>query len=116
MPVYEFKCQECGSHVTAYRSIAERHDAPICHGPTRRILTPTFVKVFNPYTTAVWDKEAGKPMRIRTQDEHRAFLQRNGFDEVGNDKSRAPLSEEEAAHNRAQQKDEAPFGWTEPDL
>lgn len=57
---------------------------------------------FQPYTTAVYDKDSGKPVHIRNRDEHRAFLVRNGLEEVGNDKSMAPPSAEEVAHRRAE--------------
>jgi hypothetical protein len=39
---------------------------------------------------------------IRNRREHEAFLRRNGYEEVGNDKSMAPKSNEEIAHRQAQ--------------
>lgn len=30
MPIYEYECEECGVWGDAYRSMAERHFAPIC--------------------------------------------------------------------------------------
>lgn len=81
-----------------------------------RVITPTFVKVFHAYQTAAWDKEQGKSIRIANEAEHRAFLRRNRYEEVGTDSSMAPLSDEEVAHNRAQQKShESSYEWQEPD-
>jgi hypothetical protein len=82
----------------------------------RRVITPTFVKVFNPYVTIANDKDTGKPMRIRSQDEHSAFLRRNGFEEVGTDKSMAPPCAEEVAHNHARARNESTFEWTDADV
>jgi hypothetical protein len=92
----------------------DRNVAPECHGVMEKILTPTFVKVFNAYQTAAFDKEQGKTIRITSQAEHSAFLRRNRYEEVGNDPSRAPLSDEEVAHNHAQQRtQESAYEWQE---
>ena len=64
------------------------------------------VAVFNPYKTAVIDKERGERMTIRSKGEHEAFLRRNGYEEVGNDKSMAPLRGEELAERRQRWADE----------
>jgi hypothetical protein len=78
------------------------------------VFTPTFVKVFRPYTTAAYDKEERKRLNIRTEAEHLAFLRRNAYEEVGNDASHAPPSLEEIEHNTQQQKSEANF-WMDPE-
>jgi hypothetical protein len=113
VPIFSYACTHCGSKAEAFRSISERHDGPACHGIMPLVITPTFVKVFSPYTTVAWDKEAGKTMRIRSQDEHRAFLSRNGFVEVGDDRSMAPPSPEEIA-SRVPDKTDPTF-WTNSD-
>lgn len=105
MPTYTYRCSKCPALGTAFRTIAERNRCPKCTqcgAGTEKILTPPMVSVFSPYTTVAHDKESGKPQRIRTQAEHRAFLTRNGYEEVGNDKSMAPLSADEHAHRRAE--------------
>lgn len=105
MPIYTFRCPSCSVRQDAFRKIAERNDCPACEkcgGPTERRITATMVSVFQPYMTVAFDKETGKPMHIRNQDEHRAFLQRNGFEEVGNDPSVAPPSFEEFQARREQ--------------
>jgi putative FmdB family regulatory protein len=38
MPLYTYKCAACGSLETAFRKIAERNDAPECHGLMARIV------------------------------------------------------------------------------
>lgn len=114
MPTYVWKCPVCHKRTEGYRKISERDDAPRCCGGvlTDRIITPTFVRVFQPYQTAAWDKEQGKSLRITNEAEHRAFLRRNRYEEVGNDSSVAPLSDEEVAHNHAQQRErESDFQW-----
>jgi putative FmdB family regulatory protein len=104
MPTYVYQCS-CGKRQDAVRTIAERNDCPRCScgGATeRRITAPLAVRAFTPYRTAVFDKEAGRPMEINSKAEHESFLRRNGFEEVGNDQSMAPLPQEEIAHRRAE--------------
>jgi hypothetical protein len=82
------------------------------------VFTPTFVKVFQPYTTAAYDKEERKRLNIRTEAEHLAFLRRNAYEEAGNDRSMAPPCEEELAHIRAESKkaeEQAKFEWLDAD-
>ena len=38
-----------------------------------------------PYRTAVFDKETGKPVNIESRAQHKEFLHRNDYVEVGND-------------------------------
>lgn len=104
MPIYRYRCDECGSERDAYRRVVDRHDAPECHGVMQKVLMPFRVSVFQPYTTVCYDKETGKPMRIANKSDHKAFLRRNELEEVGNDKRFAPKSDEEIAHNRSLQK------------
>lgn len=44
MPLYTYKCAECGKTEDAYRSMADRDHGPECHGPMRKIITPTMVQ------------------------------------------------------------------------
>lgn len=74
------------------------------------------VSVFQPYKTVAWDKEQGGPITIRNRGEHEAFLKRNGYEEVGNDQSMAPLPQEEVEYRRKQAlKEEAPVFEFDPD-
>lgn len=107
MPTYTYFCDACRTHQTAYRKIDARDDCPACDrcaGATERRITPTMVSVFTPYTTPCYDKESGGRMVIRNQAEHRAFLARNGLEEVGNDPSMKPLPQEEIAYRHREQK------------
>lgn len=108
MPTYEYRCLHCSKLTEAVRRIAERDDCPrcsLCCAPTVRRITATMLASFTPYKTVVCDKEAGRPMVIRNAAEHRAFLARNGFEEVGNDRSMAPPSPEEVQQRTLEQQD-----------
>ena len=32
MPLYQWSCPKCGRREDGFRSVAERHDSPLCHG------------------------------------------------------------------------------------
>ena len=115
MPIYVYRCQFCLEEQEAFRPIAERDNAPACHRRTmERVIKPTMVSVFKPYRAVAVDKETGKMPVIRSKGEHEAFLRRNGYEEVGNDKSMAPPSREEFKARRAEQlKEEAKFQFDE---
>ena len=108
MPTYRYRCGFCLEERDEYRRIDDRDDFPQCHNRhMHRIITPAAVKVFNGYQTAAFDKETGERMRITNSSEHEAFLRRNGYEEVGNDKSMAPRHEEQIAEDHARQRKEA---------
>jgi len=102
MPVYEYKCSKCKHVKDEFRTVDDRNRAPVhCGVPMERVfLVPSMISVFPSYTTVAVDKESGKRMKIGSRAEHSAFLRRNGYEEVGNDKSMAPPSAEEAAERR----------------
>lgn len=130
MPTYAYSCLECGKGQEAFRTIAERHDAPKClrcYGKTELRIVPTMVAVFNAYMPVAGEKEGGERRPIRTKAEHEAFLRRNGYEEVGNDKSMAPPPREEIPERAAKWKDapDAPMvdveklkreGWVQEDI
>lgn len=97
-----------------FRKIDARDVVPVCTfllcgdplGMHREI-TPTMVSVFNPYRSIVGEKDGGERPVIRNRADHEAFLRRNGYEEVGNDKSMAPPHPEELAE-RAQSWRDAP--------
>lgn len=108
MPTYVYMCG-CGKRTEAVRTIAERNDCPtcVCGGATeRRITAPLAVRAFTPYQAVAEDKDSGRRPLINSRAEHEAFLRRNGYEEVGNDKSCAPPSVAEVAARRAQQRTE----------
>lgn len=128
--IYTYRCTACQSLEDAVRTVSERNDCPTCEkcqSPTEKILTPPMVAVFSTYQTVAHDKETGRPMQIGSRAEHSAFLRRNGYEEVGNDKSMAPPHPEELAARKQKWKDapDAPMvnveklkqeGWIQEDL
>jgi len=107
MPLYRYGCPTCGIACDAFRKIDERDQAPVhCDGAMVRKIMPTMVSVFEPYQAVAAEKDGGECPVIRTQREHEAFLRRNGYEEVGNDKSMAPPSPEKVAESHAQQRKE----------
>ncbi len=38
MPMYEWVCDTCGCREDGFRAVAERHDAPACHGRAMSIV------------------------------------------------------------------------------
>lgn len=92
MPLYRYRC-ECGKVSDEYRRIDDRDQAPQCHGAMTRVITPTMVSVFNGYVPVAANKEDGSIRPIRNKKEHEAFLNRNGYEELGN----SPISYENAA-------------------
>lgn len=105
MPTYTYVCTSCSARDTAFRKIDQRDDCPPCAkcaSATERRITPTMVSVFTPYRAIAVDKESGEYPVIRSKGEHEAFLARNGYEEVGNDKSMAPLPMEEVKHRRVE--------------
>jgi putative FmdB family regulatory protein len=43
MPLYTYKCLQCGRVEDAYRSISERDNGPECHGKMPKIIVPTMI-------------------------------------------------------------------------
>lgn len=119
MPTYEYRCTACGTRQDAVRRIAERDNCPRCtrcYGDTERRITSTMVSVFAAYRAVAADKETGERPVIRSKAEHEAFLRRNGYEEVGNDKSMAPPSMEEFQHRRAEKLKEEAAARAVPDF
>ena len=84
----------------------------------RRIVAPA-VQVFAGYRAVAAEKDGGERPMIRTKAEHEAFLRRNDYVEVGNDKSMAPRSNAELkarAHARAQEAQTDAPTFNEADL
>lgn len=85
MPTYTYHCDACDSERSALRHIDDRDSGPECCGRTmRRRITATMVTPdITSYRTVAADKETGKRMTINSRREHREFLKRNDFIEVG---------------------------------
>lgn len=89
MPIYAMKCPTCGAGRDIYRRIAEMdHDLPTCCGaPMERAVTAPYVAADLPaYQAVAVDKATGKMPMIEGRVQHREFLKRNGYIEVGNEK------------------------------
>lgn len=113
--MYVYRCPFCLGEREEFRKMEKRDDAPSCHRRLmERVIRPTMLSVFQAYRAAAVDKETGECPVIRSRSEHEAFLRRNGYEEVGNDRSMAPPSAEEVAAKRQQQrKEEASFNFDE---
>jgi hypothetical protein len=87
--LYEYLCSTCGKTIEAVRTVANRNRAPRhCGKATKRQFTPSvhIVPNFQPYR--VVGEERG--LVINSRQEHRDYLRRHGYAEVGNDPSFAP--------------------------
>ena len=86
MPIYEYRCDSCGKTIDAYRTVAERDNCPPCCGPVRKLISRPMLNVdIQPYTTVAADKETGKRQHISSRKQHREFLARNGYEEIGSE-------------------------------
>lgn len=87
MPLYRYLCQ-CGKQYDEFRKIDNRNDAPvcICGALTELRIMACNVQADNTdYVSAALDKETGKRVSIRSRAQHREFLARNDYVEVGNE-------------------------------
>jgi putative FmdB family regulatory protein len=72
VPLYEYRCAECRNVQSEFRSVAERDNAPECHGHMRRILTVPMACVREVNYTSPVD---GRP--ITSMAAHQEELARN---------------------------------------
>lgn len=87
MPIYVYRCIHCQRQTEEFRHVDQRDDAPVCceKAMDRRIM-PTMVQAdIQPYVSVAIDKETGRPVQIHSRKQHREFLRRNDYVEVGND-------------------------------
>lgn len=89
MPLYRHKCPSCGLESDEFRRIENRDDPVDCprgHGRMERVIMPSMVQAdIQPYRAIAVDKETGKVPVIQSRRQHREFLRRNDYVEVGND-------------------------------
>lgn len=52
---------------------------------TRKIMPTSVQADINPYRSVAVDKETGKPVIVTSRKQHREFLKRNDYIEVGNE-------------------------------
>jgi hypothetical protein len=89
MPIYAMKCSACGAAQDIYRSIARmNHDLPQCCGQPmgRQVCAPAVVADIPAYQAVAVDKATGKMPMIEGRKQHREYLRRNGYIEVGSEK------------------------------
>jgi len=88
MPLYVMTCDCCGSEKEIYRSIALiDHELPSCCAMTmrRKLCAPAVMADIAPYQAMGVDVATGKAPVITSRSEHRDYLRRNNFVEVGNE-------------------------------
>lgn len=88
MPIYRYLC-ECGLQSEEFRKIENRRnplECPKCKGAMVLRIMPTSVQAdIKPYRSVVVDKATGKFVNIESRAQHREFLRRNDYVEIGND-------------------------------
>ena len=91
---------ECGHIADEFRKIDQRDDAPEHCGVlmVRRIMPTSVQADINPYKSVAVDKETGKPVIVNSRKQHREFLKRNDYVEVGNE---VPKFRDEPQHDSA---------------
>jgi len=66
MPTYFYRCTECDQTATAVRRVADRHDAPDCHGPMKLTITPTAFRAPQ-WNMSYYCQGLGKPITSERQ-------------------------------------------------
>ena len=86
MPLYDYLCPKCQTLLTEFRKIDDRHNGPICCGvkADKQINAAMVTADIQPYKAVAADKESGKCPVINSRKQHREFLRRNGYEELGN--------------------------------
>jgi hypothetical protein len=95
MPLYALLCDCCGAQQDIYRSVAKMDDdLPVCCDTAmrRRICLPMVAADISPYQAMGVDVATGKAPVIQGRAQHRAYLKRNGYIEVGNEPLKPPPS------------------------
>ena len=87
MPLYRVMCDACREEGDIFRSLANIDDLPICCGVAmhRKICAPMVIADIQPYQSMGIDVATGKAPVISSRSEHRNYLRRNGYVEVGNE-------------------------------
>lgn len=81
MPLYSFKCDDCGSIHDVFLSIMNRHDSPECCGKrTRRIIgNHSIIGDIKPY----WDENiSDKPVYVKSRNHKKKLLKEHGLYEI----------------------------------
>lgn len=90
MPLYSICCDTCGQKDTIFRKVDARDEAiPECEcgGSMHRVVDAPYVTPdIQPYQAVAVDKATGRVPVIESRTQHREFLKRNGYIEVGNER------------------------------
>lgn len=91
MPLYGFRCA-CGHEVEQFRPLAD-YDKPgpfhCFHEMARTLSAPRVISDIEPYQAVASDIATGRPPHITSRSQHREFLKRNDYVELGNDMPKA---------------------------
>lgn len=88
MPLYRLICDACQHEEDVYRRVAQMDDLlPVCCTVSmrRKVCAPFVMGDQAPYQAVAVDVKTGTAPRIDGRAQHREFLRRNGYHEVGND-------------------------------
>lgn len=88
MPLYRLICDACAREEDIFRRIAQMDDLlPTCceRSMRRKVCAPFVVADQAPYQAVAVDCKTGTAPRIEGRAQHREFLRRNSYVEVGND-------------------------------
>ena len=83
------RCSSCQSTQDIYRRISEmNNNLPECCEKTmyRQMCAPAVITDIQPYQAIACDKQTGKAPVIQGRAQHREFLHKNGYIEMGNEK------------------------------
>jgi hypothetical protein len=87
----------CGAEQDIYRSVADMdRDLPVCCGApmTRKVCAPFVAADLPAYQAVAVDKATGKMPVIEGRVQHREYLRRNNYIEVGNEVPKDPPKRE----------------------
>lgn len=96
MPMYRLICDTCEREEDVYRRIAQMDDLlPLCCDVSmrRKVCAPFVQGDTAGYQAVAIDHKTGRAPRIEGRAQHREFLRRNGYVEVGNEKLPPPPAE-----------------------
>lgn len=102
MPLYNIACHDCGVVVEQHIPLADFEkplDACPCGGQRyRKIGALRVMRDIEPYQAMGADIATGKAPMITSRSQHREYLKRNGYVEVGNERPKAPSRPEPDFH------------------